>query len=87
MQPPAAQSAGNALLAFEQQANQVVFDLVDSFKGTLSAEHGIGQLRRDELARRKAPEAMAMMRAIKQALDPQGLFNPGRVLPHTDTAP
>jgi FAD/FMN-containing dehydrogenase len=81
VQPPAAQSAGDALLAFEQQANQVVFDLVDRFNGTLSAEHGIGQLRRDELARRKPPEAMAMMQAIKRALDPQGLFNPGRVLP------
>jgi FAD/FMN-containing dehydrogenase len=81
VQPPAVQSAGDALLAFEHQVNQVVFDLVDSFNGTLSAEHGIGQLRRDELARRKPPEAMAMMRAIKQALDPQGLFNPGRVLP------
>ena len=80
VQPPLEQSSGEALLAFEHAANQVVFDLVDRFGGTLSAEHGIGQLRREELARRKPPEAMAMMRAIKQALDPQGLFNPGRVL-------
>jgi FAD/FMN-containing dehydrogenase len=80
VQPPAAHSAGDALLAFEHQANQLVFDLVERFQGTLSAEHGIGQLRRDELARRKPPEAIAMMRAIKRALDPQGLCNPGRVL-------
>ncbi|RRS05870.1 FAD-binding oxidoreductase [Aquabacterium soli] len=85
VQPPAGQSQGEALLAFEYQANQVVFDLVDRFGGTLSAEHGIGQLRCDELARRKPPEALAMMRSIKQALDPQGLFNPGRVLrPHDE---
>ncbi|HIV71455.1 MAG TPA: FAD-binding oxidoreductase [Candidatus Aquabacterium excrementipullorum] len=80
VQPPAGQASAEALQSFEHQANQVVFDLVDRFGGTLSAEHGIGQLRRDELARRKPPEALTMMRAIKQALDPQGLFNPGRVL-------
>ena len=80
VQPPADQANGDALLAFEHNVNQVVFDLVGHFQGTLSAEHGIGQLRRDELAARKSPEALAMMRAIKQALDPQALFNPGRVL-------
>jgi len=53
---------------------------VAQFGGTISAEHGIGQLKRDELAHRQSPVALGLMRAIKQALDPQGLMNPGRVL-------
>ena len=48
--------------------------------GSFSAEHGIGALKVEELARRKSPVALGMMRAIKHALDPQGLLNPGRVL-------
>ena len=49
--------------------------------GSISAEHGIGALKRDELRARKSPVALAMMRAIKRALDPADLLNPGRVLP------
>jgi len=48
--------------------------------GSISAEHGVGALKREELAQRKSPVALQMMRAIKQALDPQGRLNPGRVL-------
>jgi FAD/FMN-containing dehydrogenase len=48
--------------------------------GSISAEHGVGALKREELARRKSPVALQMMRAIKQALDPHGRLNPGRVL-------
>ncbi|OIQ74845.1 putative FAD-linked oxidoreductase [mine drainage metagenome] len=48
--------------------------------GSFSAEHGIGQLKVDELLRYKDPAALQMMRALKAALDPQGLFNPGKVL-------
>ena len=48
--------------------------------GSISAEHGIGALKRDELAQRKSPVALALMRAIKAALDPEGRMNPGRVL-------
>jgi FAD/FMN-containing dehydrogenase len=48
--------------------------------GSISAEHGIGELKRDELAARKSPVALDMMRAIKNALDPAGVLNPGRVL-------
>jgi FAD/FMN-containing dehydrogenase len=66
--------------AFEQAVNAVVFDHVKQLAGTLSAEHGIGALRAAEMAQRKDPTALAMMHAIKQALDPQGLMNPGRVL-------
>lgn len=57
-----------------------VHDLVTQWKGSISAEHGIGQLKRDELERLGDPVALHMMRAIKQALDPQGLMNPGKLI-------
>jgi FAD/FMN-containing dehydrogenase len=57
-----------------------VHDLVTQWGGSISAEHGIGQLKRDELARLGDPAALHVMRAIKAALDPQGLFNPGKLL-------
>ncbi|MCB1386705.1 MAG: FAD-binding oxidoreductase [Nitratireductor sp.] len=57
-----------------------VFDLVVAFGGSISAEHGIGRLKRELLARTKDPVALAMMRQIKQALDPNGILNPGKVV-------
>ncbi|MFT4056193.1 MAG: FAD-binding oxidoreductase [Novosphingobium sp.] len=57
-----------------------VHDLVTEWGGSISAEHGIGQLKRDELARLGDPVALSMLRAVKQALDPQGLFNPGKLI-------
>ena len=56
-------------------------DLAVAHGGSISAEHGIGQMKRDELARMKSPAALAAMRAIKRALDPRGILNPGKVLP------
>jgi len=64
----------------EHAINTLVFDQVQALGGSFSAEHGIGALKRDELALRKSPVALALMRAIKQALDPQGLLNPNRVI-------
>ncbi|MEO5735168.1 MAG: FAD-binding oxidoreductase [Rubrivivax sp.] len=64
----------------EHAVNTVVFDAVAALGGSFSAEHGIGQLKRDELAARKSPVALQLMRSIKAALDPQNLLNPGRVL-------
>ncbi len=58
-----------------------VHDLVTRWGGSISAEHGIGQLKRDELARIGDPVQLAMMRAVKQALDPHGLLNPGKLVP------
>jgi len=52
------------------------------FGGSISAEHGIGSLKVDHLAHYKSPVALQTMRAIKRALDPQNLLNPGRVLQH-----
>jgi FAD/FMN-containing dehydrogenase len=64
----------------EAAVNALVYDAVAAHGGSISAEHGIGTLKRDLLARHKSPVALQLMRAVKSALDPQGLFNPGRVL-------
>lgn len=58
-----------------------VYDLVTQWGGSISAEHGIGQLKRDDLARLGDPVQLAMMRSVKQALDPAGLLNPGKLVP------
>jgi FAD/FMN-containing dehydrogenase len=57
-----------------------VHDLVTQWGGSISAEHGIGQLKRDELARLGDPVALDMMRRVKAALDPAGLLNPGKLV-------
>ena len=57
-----------------------VHDLVTEWGGSISAEHGIGQLKRDELARLGDPVAIALLRQIKAALDPHGLLNPGKLI-------
>ena len=65
---------------WEDQVNTLVYDSVQRFDGSISAEHGVGSLKLDKLERHKSPVALQMMRAIKRALDPQNLMNPGRVL-------
>ena len=69
-----------AYLAQWKPMNDVVHGVVVEYDGSISAEHGIGVLKRDELPRYKDATALALMRALKQALDPRGLLNPGRVL-------
>ncbi len=64
----------------EAQINIIVYQSVKAYGGSISAEHGVGSLKRDELPHYKSPVALSMMRAIKAALDPQGLLNPGRVI-------
>jgi FAD/FMN-containing dehydrogenase len=80
VQCPAGSDAKRFLAEHEQEVNRLVFDALAPFGGSFSAEHGIGALKRDELAARKSPVALALMRRIKAALDPQGILNPGRVL-------
>jgi FAD/FMN-containing dehydrogenase len=65
-----------------QQAaiNLITHNAVAAFNGSVSAEHGLGVLRRDEASRYKSPIEMALMRKIKHALDPDNLMNPGKVL-------
>lgn len=60
--------------------NLVVHDSVDRFGGSISAEHGLGALKREEITRYKSPVELALMRTIKQALDPHNLMNPGKVI-------
>jgi FAD/FMN-containing dehydrogenase len=79
-QSQAAAGRNAAFLAAQPAVNRIVHDLVDELGGSISAEHGIGQLKRDELLRYKSPVEIEMMRAIKHVLDPQGLMNPGKVL-------
>ncbi|WP_369024978.1 FAD-binding oxidoreductase [Qipengyuania sp. RANM35] len=64
-----------------KQISAFVHDRVTQWGGSISAEHGIGQMKRDELGRLGNPVALAMMRTIKNALDPQGLLNPGKLVP------
>ena len=70
-----------AFLALEPALNRLVHDAVADHDGSISAEHGLGVLRRDESARYKSAVEMKLMRAIKTALDPLHLMNPHKVLP------
>ncbi|MEZ5880675.1 MAG: FAD-binding oxidoreductase [Nitratireductor sp.] len=72
--------ASEEFLAGRERVQDAVHALVTGMDGSISAEHGIGRLKRDLLARTKDPAALAMMRAIKQALDPNGIMNPGKVI-------
>ncbi len=69
-----------AFLVHWNAMNTLVHGIVADMSGSVSAEHGIGRLKRDLLPAVKDPAALAVMRAIKQALDPQGLMNPGAVV-------
>ncbi len=65
----------------EERVNTLVYEQVKRFGGSISAEHGIGGLKAAKLPHYKSPVALELMRALKKALDPQDLLNPGRVLP------
>ena len=72
--------AHDAFLAQQAPINRIVHDLVAAAGGSISAEHGIGALKRDELVRYKSPLELDLMRAVKAALDPLGIMNPGKIL-------
>ena len=80
VQAPEGVAPADFLRTHEAAVNALVYDQVAAHGGSISAEHGIGQLKREELAQRKSPVALQLMRQIKQALDPHGLLNPGRVV-------
>lgn len=80
LQAPLGVDGAEFLRVHEPSVNTIVYDAVTALGGSISAEHGVGALKREELMHRKSPVALQMMRAIKRALDPQGLMNPGRVL-------
>ncbi len=60
--------------------NDIVYQHVSEFLGSISAEHGLGQLKRDEIVKHKSAVALTMMRAVKHSLDPDGIMNPGKML-------
>jgi FAD/FMN-containing dehydrogenase len=64
--------------------NDAVHSLVTSLQGSISAEHGIGRMKAADLRRFKSPVEMRLFQAIKKALDPKGILNPGKVLFHFD---
>ena len=69
-----------AFMARWHEVNEVVFAIVLRMGGSISAEHGIGVLKRDELPDVKDKVAIELMRSIKAMLDPLGIMNPGKVL-------
>ena len=73
-------SSGETFLAREASTKRVIHDMVRDFGGSFSAEHGIGKLKVGELERYASPVELDLMRAVKQALDPNGILNPGKVL-------
>jgi FAD/FMN-containing dehydrogenase len=80
VQAPQGEDGAAFLRDFEDTVNTWVFDQVKAFDGSISAEHGVGSLKAEKLIHYKDPTALAMMKAIKQALDPQNIMNPGRVI-------
>lgn len=86
---PRGSRAADWEIAQGKDISRYVHDLVTQWSGSISAEHGIGQMKRDELGRLADPVRLAMMRRVKQALDPQGILNPGKLVPlaPTDASP
>ena len=69
-----------SFLQLQAAVNQLVHDAVHSYQGSISAEHGIGALKREELTRYKSAVELSLMRKIKKALDPNNLMNPGKII-------
>jgi FAD/FMN-containing dehydrogenase len=80
VQAPDHVDAADFLHTQESEINRLVFEAVSRYDGSISAEHGVGSLKADTLPQHKDPVALALMRSIKQALDPHNTMNPGRVL-------
>ena len=71
---------GESFLRHKEDLNRIVHDIATDLRGSISAEHGIGRLKREELVHYKSPIALDVMRNIKSAIDPQNIMNPGKVL-------
>ena len=80
IQAPRGVASADFVRECEAAVNDIVYDAVAAREGSISAEHGIGTLKREELVKRKSPVALELMRALKAALDPHKRMNPGRVL-------
>jgi len=73
-------AANEALMRGRADVNEIVYDVVASLNGSISAEHGLGQLKREEIRRHKDVIELELMRAVKKMLDPEGIMNPGKVI-------
>ena len=74
------EAATRALMDKRKEVNEIVYGVVGRLGGSISAEHGVGQQKREAIRLRKSPVEMELMQRVKDALDPQGLMNPGKVL-------
>lgn len=77
-EPPG--TVGDAFLSKKAVVGHAVYEIVADLGGSISAEHGLGQLKREDARRYKADVEMELMRRVKDALDPQGIMNPGKML-------
>ena len=77
-QPEGADTA--AYLARWQEFNDIVHGVVRELHGSISAEHGVGRLKRDEITHYKSPVEIELMRRVKRALDPANIMNPGKLV-------
>ncbi|MBN9590911.1 MAG: FAD-binding oxidoreductase [Alphaproteobacteria bacterium] len=73
-----------AFLAQWETVNRIVHDIVREFGGSISAEHGLGVMKHNEIARYKSADEIAVMNALKRTLDPKNILNPGKVLPDSN---
>ena len=80
VQAPVGQDVKAFQTQYEDRVNDIVYTHVQRFGGSISAEHGVGELKVDRLPQHKDPVALALMRRIKNALDPNHILNPGRVI-------
>ncbi|MFH0934525.1 MAG: FAD-binding oxidoreductase, partial [Pseudomonadota bacterium] len=64
----------------ESEVHHLVYGIVSRLEGSIAAEHGVGQLKREEITHYKSPLELELMRSIKKAFDPHGLMNPGKVV-------
>jgi len=78
MKPDALEKA--EFLAHTKQADHAMFELVRKHGGSISAEHGIGLLKKDYLSYTRAPAELVLLRTLKRALDPNNILNPGKIL-------
>jgi FAD/FMN-containing dehydrogenase len=69
-----------AFLARTKEADHELFALVQKYRGSISAEHGIGLLKKDYLGYTRTPAEIELLRGVKRTLDPKNLFNPGKIV-------